>query len=124
MLDESKYIARARFLKHIINQSLDAHKAADIVEVDLVGKSDMAYYMLVATGTSTRHVSSLAKHVREAMALSGVTDVTVEGGDGDDWVLIDTPYVIVHLFLPEARYRYGIEQMWQAEFSEEASAVS
>lgn len=103
-------------LKAIIEKTLDDKKAAQIVSIDLAGKSDIADYMTVASGTSDTHVGALASHVMRVFEKSGI-EYTVEGLGGRNWVLIDTPYVVVHLFKPEAREYYGLEKMWQADFS-------
>ncbi len=102
-------------IKRLIEQSLDADKATDIVCIDLAGNSAVADYMIVASGTSSRHVSSLARKVKEHLHTKGVQDVKIEGLDQSDWVVLDGGDVIVHLFRPEVREFYSIEKMWSSD---------
>lgn len=97
----------------IITQTLDDNKADDMVVVNLEGKSSIAGYMVVASGTSQRHVAALAEKVAENLKKSGFKS-TMEGEDKADWVLIDAFDVIVHIFKPEVREFYNIEKMWQS----------
>jgi ribosome-associated protein len=99
-------------LERLILSSLDTHKAEDIVSIDLTGKSDFADRMVVASGTSARHVGSLADHVVEALKQAGYEHVPVEGKDSCDWVLVDAGDIVVHIFHPEARSYYNLEKMW------------
>lgn len=109
-------------LKKLIESSLDSDKAEDIVSIDLAGKSDFADYMIVATGTSQRHLNTLADHVTERMRLAGFTPLSVEGQEMCDWVLVDAGDIIVHLFRPETRGFYNLEKMWAAKLPEVALA--
>jgi ribosome-associated protein len=112
-------------LKKLIESSLDSDKAEDIVTIDLAGKSDFADAMIIATGTSQRHINTLADHIVERMKLSGFTPLSIEGKESCDWVLVDAGNVIVHLFRPEARSLYNLEKMWAITLpaSEAALAV-
>ncbi|GAA5106216.1 hypothetical protein GCM10023261_06390 [Bartonella jaculi] len=74
----------------------------------------MADYMVIASGTSQRHVSSVAEHLLRTWKDSGYGRVSVEGFAGGDWILIDTGDIIVHLFRPEVRLFYNLEKMWLA----------
>lgn len=105
----------SHILKGIVESSLSRDKAFDVTVLDLRGKSDMADYMVIASGTSTRHLDSMAEKMMESIRRSGLCIPAVEGLGKSDWVLVDTPYVIVHLFRPEARARYALEKMWGAE---------
>ncbi|MFW5679692.1 MAG: ribosome silencing factor [Pseudomonadota bacterium] len=98
----------------LIERSLDDDKAVDPVTIDLVGKTALADAMVVASGTSQRHIGAMADKLLERLKAAGVTGVTKEGGAESDWVLIDTGDVIVHLFKPETRDFYGIERLWTA----------
>lgn len=104
-------------LRADLEKTLHAKSARDIVVINLAGKSDVADYMIVASGTSTTHVGSLADYVGKLFADRGIDPVAAEGMPQNDWVLVDTPYVIVHIFKPEVRAHYQIEKMWQADFS-------
>ena len=97
----------------IITQTLDENKAEDVVVIDLRGKTSIANQMVVASGTSQRHVASLAEKVQENLKVAGFKS-TVEGEEKADWVLIDAFDVIVHIFKPEVREFYSIEKMWQS----------
>ena len=97
----------------IITQTLDENKAEDVVVIDLRGKTSIANQMVVASGTSQRHVAWLAEKVQENLKAAGFKS-TVEGEEKADWVLIDAFDVIVHIFKPEVREFYSIEKMWQS----------
>ncbi len=96
----------------MIIKNLDDHKAQAIVTINLKGKADFADRMIVASGTSQRHVGSLADHVKRMLQDAGLEHVPVEGRETCDWVLVDAGDVIVHLFKPEARAHYNLEKMW------------
>ena len=97
----------------IITKTLDENKAEEVVVIDLRGKTSIANQMVVASGTSQRHVASLAEKVQENLKAAGFKSA-VEGEEKADWVLIDAFDVIVHIFKPEVREFYSIEKMWQS----------
>ena len=97
----------------IITRSLDDGKANDVVVMDLQGKTSIANYMVVASGTSQRHVASLAEQIQMKLKAAGYKSA-VEGEEKADWVLIDAFDVIVHIFKPEVREFYSIEKMWSS----------
>lgn len=105
----------AETLCRVITKALDLHKATDIQVIDLHGKTEIADYMVVASGTSGRHLESMAQKVADAVRASKMTTPQIEGDGHSDWVLVDTPFVIVHLFRPEARAHYGLEKMWSCD---------
>ena len=92
--------------------SLDDDKAEDVVRIDLRGKSEMADWMVVASGRSTRQVTSIAEKLVDRLKAEFGLPAKVEGKDAGDWVLIDAGDVIVHVFRPEVREFYGLEKMW------------
>ena len=92
--------------------SLDNDKAKSVVVIDLAGKTEIADYMVIASGTSRRHIGAMADHLQERLKLSGLKGVSFEGLAQCDWVLIDAGDVIVHLFRPEVREFYHLEKMW------------
>lgn len=98
---------------NIVTKTLDDNKAEDIVIMDLQGKTSIANYMVVASGTSQRHVAALAEKVQENLKAAGFKSVS-EGAEKADWVLIDAFDVIVHLFKPEVRDFYSLEKMWSS----------
>ena len=95
----------------IITKALDDMKAEDVSVIDLEGKTSIAGYMVVASGTSNRHVASIAQKIEEALKAAGHR-CSVEGETKADWVLIDAFDVIVHIFRPEVREFYNLEKMW------------
>ncbi|MGB4058258.1 MAG: ribosome silencing factor [Alphaproteobacteria bacterium] len=80
--------------------------------MDLQGRSALADYIVVASGTSSRHVSALARKVRERLEIAGLSDIRLEGVAQSDWVVVDAGDIIIHLFRPEVRSFYNIERMW------------
>ena len=86
-----------------------------MVSIDLAGKTTLADTMIIASGTSARHVSALAERLIERLRDVGIKRVQVEGLRAADWVLIDAGDVIVHVFRPEVRGFYNIERMWGDE---------
>ena len=99
-------------LKEIIVKTLDANKALDIISIDLANKSSMADYMIIASGTSSRHIQALSEQVLEQFKKNGVVNSRIEGKDSNDWKLIDGIDVIVHIFNPEKRKFYELEKIW------------
>lgn len=100
------------FLKSLIVTSIDDDKGEDISVIDLHGKSSFADLMVVATGRSQRHVTSMADHIAEKLRTSGHEFISIEGKDSGNWVLIDAGDIIVHIFRPEIRELYNLEKMW------------
>lgn len=95
----------------IVTESLDDMKAEDILVIDLAGKTSIASYMVVASGTSNRHVAAISQKIEENLKSAGYRS-TIEGEQKADWVLIDAFDVIVHIFRPEVREFYNLEKMW------------
>lgn len=93
---------------------MDADKAEDIVSIELDEQTGLADYMIVASGTSSRHVSALAEKILHKLSLNGIKGASVEGLAQSDWVAIDAGDIMVHLFRPEVRAFYNIEKMWGA----------
>ena len=99
-------------LKNIIIGTLDSNKALDIISIDLKNKSSMADYMIIASGTSSRHIQALSEQVLEKFKNNGVINCKIEGKDSNDWKLIDGIDLIVHIFNPEKRKFYELEKIW------------
>ena len=99
-------------LKKTILNTLDSNKALDIVSIDLANKSSIADYMIIASGTSSRHIQALSEQVLEKFKNSGIKNCKIEGKESKDWKLIDGIDVIVHIFNPEKRKFYELEKMW------------
>ena len=86
------------------------------MKVELAGKSAIADYMVIASGTSSRQVTAMAENIVTTLKKNGVTSINVEGINYGDWVLVDGGDIIIHLFRPEVREFYGLEKMWGVEF--------
>ena len=99
-------------LKREIINILDSNKALDIVTIDLEGKSSMADYMIVASGTSSRHIQALSEQVFKKFKSNGIENCKIEGKNSSDWKLVDGIDLIVHIFNPEKRKFYELEKMW------------
>ena len=99
-------------LKEEIINILDSNKALDIVTINLEGKSSMADYMIVASGTSSRHIQALSEQVFEKLKRNGIENCKIEGNDSSDWKLVDGIDLIVHIFNPEKRKFYELEKIW------------
>lgn len=92
--------------------SLEDMKGIDLVVIDIIGKSSIADAMIVVTGTSQRHVRSLAESVRLDSKAANHPPLGVEGADSSDWVLVDLGDVIVHVMTEEKREFYSLEKLW------------
>ena len=99
-------------LKSIILDTLDSNKALDIISIDLENKSSIADYMIIASGTSSRHIQALSEQVLEKLKANGVKNSKIEGKESGDWKLVDGIDLIVHIFNPEKRKFYEIEKIW------------
>ncbi|MCB1591646.1 MAG: ribosome silencing factor [Alphaproteobacteria bacterium] len=100
--------------KTLIEKSLDADKAIDITTISLKETSALADYIIVASGSSSRHVAALAEKLRKKLEKVGLKNIRIEGLPQADWVVLDAGDVIVHIFRPEVRAFYNIEKMWMA----------
>ena len=99
-------------LKSIILDTLDSNKALDIISIDLKNKSSMADYMIVSSGTSSRHIQALSEQVLEKLKANGIKNSKIEGKESNDWKLVDGIDLIVHIFNPEKRKFYELEKIW------------
>jgi len=99
-------------LKSIILDTLDSNKALDIISIDLKNKSSMADYMIVASGTSSRHIQALSEQVLEKLKANRINNSKIEGKESNDWKLVDGIDLIVHIFNPEKRKFYELEKIW------------
>ena len=97
--------------KDVINL-LDSNKALDIVSIDLDGKSSIADQMIIASGTSSRHIQALSEQVYEYLKKNGVSNCKIEGRESNDWKLVDGIDLIIHIFNPEKRKFYELEKIW------------
>ena len=99
-------------LKETILKTLDNNKALNVISIDLANKSSIADYMIIASGTSSRHIQALSEQVLEKFKNSGIKNCKIEGSESNEWKLIDGIDLIVHIFNPEKRKFYELEKMW------------
>lgn len=96
----------------LVLKSVDDDKAEQIVEIDLRGRSDVADYMVICSGRSSRQVAAISEKLADRLKQEMRISVRMEGKETGDWVLIDAGDVIVHVFRPEVRDFYQLEKMW------------
>ena len=99
-------------LKKAVINTLDINKAQDIITIDLKDKSSIADYMIIASGTSSRHIQSLSEQVLEKLRKNGIPESKIEGKESSEWKLVDGIDLIVHIFHPEKRKFYELEKIW------------
>ncbi len=104
-------------LLQVVLLALDDGKGKDIKVIDVRKKTGIADFMVIASGTSERHVKSLAEHVIDEAKNNEVQPLGVEGQGGGEWVLVDLGDVIVHVMKPQTREFYQLEKFWQADYS-------
>ena len=104
-------------LKAMVLAALEDAKASDVRQLDVRRLTDITDWMVVASGTSTRHVLALADHVRTQVKAQGLSPIGTEGESGSDWVLLDYGDVVVHLMLPDTRGFYDLEGLWDDRLS-------
>ena len=110
-------------LKNIIISTLDSNKAIDIISINLKNKSSMADHMIIASGTSSRHIQALSEQVLEKFKSNGIINCKIEGKDSNFWKLVDAIDIIVHIFHPEKRNFYDLEKMWSEEIPKEKAMI-
>jgi len=108
-------------LSTITLEALDDLKAVDVGVVDVRGKLDITDIMIIASGTSNRHVKAIANSVVEKAKENGLSPLGVEGEREAEWILVDLGDVVVHVMLPAVREFYGLERLWNVD-SEDSSA--
>lgn len=99
-------------LLECVRKATEELKAKDLVEIDVIGKSSVADYMVIASGTSSRHVKSIADEVVKFAKQLGMMPLGVEGEREAEWVLVDLGDVVVHVMLPRVREFYALERLW------------
>ena len=110
-------------IKKNIEKILDDNKAQSITSINLKNKSYIADYMIIASGTSSRHLQSLSEILVNELKKNGIENCRIEGKDSNDWKLVDTQYIIVHIFHPEKREFYDLEKMWSEEIPMEKASI-
>jgi len=106
-------------IKNTIEKILDNNKAQNITSINLKNKSYIADYMIIASGTSSRHLQALSEILVAELKKIGLDYCRIEGKDSNDWKLVDTQDVIVHIFHPEKREFYDLEKMWSEDIPKE-----
>ncbi|RKG30446.1 ribosome silencing factor [Acinetobacter tianfuensis] len=97
----------------VVREALEDVKAKEIVEIDVSAISNVADAIVIASGSSTRHVKSLADNVAEEARKAGFRPIGVEGERDAEWILVDLGFVVVHVMLPTARKFYDLETLWR-----------
>ncbi len=110
-------------IKDNIEKILDNNKALNIKSINLKNKSFIADYMIIASGTSSRHLQALSEILVTELKKIGLNNCRIEGKDSNDWKLVDTQDVIVHIFHPEKREFYDLEKMWSEEIPKEKAMI-
>jgi ribosome-associated protein len=110
-------------IKKGIEKILDNNKAKNITTISLKNKSYIADYMIIASGTSSRHLQALSEILVTELKRIGLDDCRLEGRESNDWKLVDAHDIIVHIFHPEKREFYDLEKMWSQEIPKEKAIV-
>ena len=110
-------------IKKNIEKILDDNKAQNITSINLKNKSYIADYMIIASGTSSRHLQSLSEILVNELKKKGIENCRIEGKESNDWKLVDAHDVIVHIFHPEKREFYDLEKMWSEEIPKERATL-
>ena len=110
-------------IKDSIKKILDDNKAQNITCINLKNKSFIADYMVIASGTSSRHLQALSEILVAQLKKLGIGNCRIEGKDSSDWKLVDAHDVIVHIFHPEKREFYDLEKMWSEDLPKEKALI-
>ena len=110
-------------IKNTIEKILDNNKAQNIATINLKNKSYIAAFMVIASGTSSRHLQALSEILVTELKKLGLDNCRMEGKDSNDWKLVDAYDVIVHIFHPDKREFYNLEKMWSEEIPKEKAMI-
>ena len=110
-------------IKRVIEDTLNKNKAYNVVIIDLKKKSYIADYMIIASGTSSRHLQALSEILVNELKRIGLGNCRIEGRESNDWKLVDTNDIIIHIFHPEKREFYDLEKMWSEEIPKERAMI-
>ena len=99
-------------LKNEIENILNDNKAIEVKSINLKDKTSIADFMIIASGTSSRHIQALSKILLDELKKKGINNCHLEGQNSSDWKLIDAMDIIIHIFHPEKRKFYNLERMW------------
>lgn len=120
--DDWELRMNSKTLSDLIVDALDDVKGKDIVRLDVRNMTTVTDYMVIASGTSNRHVKALVDNVAEKAKKAGCTLVGIEGEDGGEWVLLDLQDALVHVMLPKVREFYNLEKLWSIVPTGDATA--
>lgn len=121
MKEVDSLVDRKTSILELVTETLSARKAIDVVTIDLAHKSSLADYMVIASGTSSRHVISLIDILLKELKPRLSHPISIEGLSKGDWVVLDAGDVIIHVFQSEVREFYNLEKMWGSNFGVEAT---
>lgn len=107
----------------VVEAVLDDKKAQDIKIISVEGKTSVTDFMVIATGTSARHLNSLSNYVLDELKNNNIRPLGVEGDDGSDWVLVDLGDLILHLMTAPTREFYQLEKLWESAFADAAEHI-
>ena len=110
-------------IKKNIEKILENNKAANITSINLKNKSYIADYMIIASGTSSRHLQALSEILVNELKKIGLGECRIEGRESNDWKLVDANDIIIHIFHPEKREFYDLEKMWSEEIPKEKAMI-
>ena len=110
-------------LKKIIEKTLNKNKAKNIVSLNLKGETSIADYMVVASGTSSKHIQALSEILLKELENNGFDKCKIEGRTSNDWKLIDAIDIIVHIFHPDKRKFYDLEKMWSQTITKDRISI-
>ena len=110
-------------IKKNIEKILDNNKAHNVVSINLKNKSFIADYMIIASGTSSRHLQALSEILVSELKKIGLYNCRIEGRESNDWKLVDANDIIVHIFNPDKREFYDLEKMWSEEIPKEKAMI-
>lgn len=108
-------------VRDLVVTALEDMKAVDITVLDVRGKSGVTDFMIVASGTSARHLKAVANNVEVEAKKAGIMPLGVEGGNSGEWVLVDLNDAVVHIMMPAVRDFYQLEKLWEAGAIDELS---
>jgi ribosome-associated protein len=111
-------------LQQLVVSSLEDFKAHDIQVIDVTGMTPLTDMLIVASGTSTRHVKSMAENLVFKAKSAGCRPLGVEGEREGEWILVDLNDVVVHLMLPQTRAFYNLENLWTASASQRSGSAA
>lgn len=115
---------QAEQLKDLVVDQLEGSKAKDIKVLNVKGLSSVTDYMIIASGTSSRHVKSVAHNLVSSVKDEGVQPLGVEGDDVAEWVLVDLGDVVAHIMMPQTRDFYQLEKLWDPNWKEVSAQQS